>query len=105
MRHRQAKPSRQPFRVSRVIRAVSWALFLSMIVVASLFSIQQLWQWAQKPSSFPIRAVRVTGQLTHVTPDQIQKIMTADLSGGFFSLHLNTAKQAILALPWVDRVA
>lgn len=105
MRHRQARPSRQPIHVMRTPRTILLALLLCMMVAGFVFASQQLWQWAQKPSSFPIRAVRVTGQLAHVTPDQIQKIMAADLSGGFFSLHLNTAKQAILALPWVDRVS
>lgn len=106
MRRRQARPSRQSTRVPpHTIRTILWALLLSMIAVALIFAGRQWWQWAQKPSSFPIRAVRVQGQLTHVTPAQIQQIMATNLSGGFFSLHLTSAKQAILALPWVNHVS
>lgn len=63
------------------------------------------WRFAHDPSAFPIRQVNIQGQLTHISTLDIQKIMQTQLSGGFFSLDVSAAKEAILAMPWVEDVS
>lgn len=63
------------------------------------------WRWMQKPTTFPITQITVQGQLTHVSPTVIEHIVQTQLTGGFFSLHVSAAKQAILAFPWIADVS
>lgn len=81
-------------------------LVLSLIVAGTLiFSATWAWSWMQKPTSFPIKQIHIQGQLTHETPQQIQKIVQKKLTGGFFSLNLLSIKQAILTQPWIQQVS
>lgn len=76
-------------------------LLVTGFIVGGVFS----WRWMQEPTSFPIQQVNVDGQLTHESPTAIQKIMQTQITGGFFSLNVSAAKQALLALPWVADVS
>lgn len=81
-------------------------LLLSLIAVGiGVFGVMWGYAWVQKPTSFPIKQIHIQGQLTHETPVQIQKILQARLTGGFFSLNLSTVKQAVLTLPWIQDVS
>lgn len=62
------------------------------------------WRWMQKPTSFPISQIEVEGHLAHESPIILQKIIGANISGGFFSLDVSAAKQALLAIPWIADV-
>lgn len=77
-------------------------LCFSMVLATGAFF---AWRFAHEPTAFPIKEVTIQGQLTHVSAADIQKIMQTRLSGGFFSLDVSAAKQAILAMPWVDDVS
>ena len=53
---------------------------------------------------FPLREVRVTSALTHVTPDQIESVVARELRGNFFTLDLEHARAGFEKLPWVRKV-
>ncbi|HLB56139.1 MAG TPA: FtsQ-type POTRA domain-containing protein [Coxiellaceae bacterium] len=63
------------------------------------------WRWMQQPTSFPISQIEIEGHLAHETPAQLQKIISANISGGFFSLNVSAAKQALLSIPWIADVS
>lgn len=73
-----------------------WALLLLLVLAA-----QMLWHWLKAPTTLPIRTVAVTGELTHVTPTQVRRVIGAHLDAGFFGLDLPTIAAALDALPWV----
>ncbi len=100
---RQHQPySMQSSRSWRSLILFCFCIFLAVILmIGGIFS----WRWMQKPTSFPIQQINVGGQLTHESPTAMQKIMQTKISGGFFSLDVSAAKQAILALPWVAQVS
>lgn len=54
---------------------------------------------------FPLRHVRVEGEMQHVTREQIQLIASRHLHGNFFTLDLAQARNAFLKLPWVRNVS
>ena len=88
----------------------SWyATFLLFFTLILSFSVvitaEWLWIWAQKPTSLPIKQIRIDGQFSHVSPAIVGQIVKTKMSGGFFSLHLSAAKQAILAFPWIAHVS
>ncbi|MEZ0236792.1 MAG: cell division protein FtsQ/DivIB [Methylophilaceae bacterium] len=54
---------------------------------------------------FPLKEVKVEGELTHVTRDQIKLIVDRHLRGNFFTLDLIQARDAFQKLPWVRNVS
>lgn len=95
---------------ARVQSAYPWrVIFISCfsVILAAVLMIggNWTWNWMQKPTSFPVKNIQLQGSLTHVSPAIIQKIVQTRLTGGFFSLHISAAKQAILAFPWIADVS
>lgn len=54
---------------------------------------------------FPLREVRVDGQLNHITREQIKLIVARHLTGNFFTLDLIKARDAFEKLPWARNVS
>ncbi|WP_035055743.1 cell division protein FtsQ/DivIB [Andreprevotia chitinilytica] len=54
---------------------------------------------------FPVRAIKVDGELTHVTREQLQYVIKNELKGTFFTLDLDKTRQAFEKLPWVRQVS
>ncbi|MCX7120757.1 MAG: FtsQ-type POTRA domain-containing protein [Gammaproteobacteria bacterium] len=103
-------PRRKPYQKNQTRSVPPLRLiFLSLLAVILAFAllVGGRWTayWMQKPTSFPIRNIELQGNLTHVSPQVIQKIMRTQLTGGFFSLHVSAAKNAILAFPWIADVS
>jgi len=54
---------------------------------------------------FPLREVRVEGQISHVTREQLKLIVGKHLRGNFFTLDLAKAREAFEKLPWARNVS
>jgi cell division protein FtsQ len=54
---------------------------------------------------FPIREVKVDGQLAHVNREQIKLIVAKHLKGNFFTLDLEKTRDAFEKLPWARNVS
>ena len=54
---------------------------------------------------FPLRDVKINGQLTHVNREQIKLIVAKHLKGNFFTLDLIKARDAFQKLPWAREVS
>jgi len=54
---------------------------------------------------FPLREVKVDGQLNHVSREQVQLIVAKHLKGNFFTLDLIKARDAFEKLPWARKVS
>ena len=53
---------------------------------------------------FPLREVRVDGDLAHVSHQQLEMLARRELKGNFFTLDLGEARAAFAKLPWVRKV-
>jgi len=53
---------------------------------------------------FPLRDIQLTGEVTHVTHDQVEGVVTRELRGNFFTVDLAQAQVAFEKLPWVRKV-
>jgi cell division protein FtsQ len=53
---------------------------------------------------FPLREVRVEGELSHVNREQIKLIAERHLKGNFFTLNLERTRDAFEKLPWARKV-
>jgi len=54
---------------------------------------------------FPLREVKVDGQLNHVSREQVKLIVAKHLKGNFFTLDLVKARDAFEKLPWARKVS
>lgn len=75
-----------------------YALAAVMLLYAALFVVVHL-------PIFPLREVRVEGELHHVTREQLKLIAERHLKGNFFTLDLMKARAAFEKLPWARNVS
>lgn len=75
-----------------------YALAAVMLLYGMLFVVVHL-------PIFPLREVRVEGQLNHVTREQLKLIAERHLNGNFFTLDLVKARDAFEKLPWARNVS
>ncbi len=54
--------------------------------------------------AFPLRAIELTGDVAHVTHEQVEAVVEKELRGNFFTVDLERVRAAFETLPWV-RVA
>jgi len=52
----------------------------------------------------PLRQVRITGDITHVTREQVEAVVSRGVRGNFFTVDLTHARQAFEKLPWIRTV-
>jgi len=53
---------------------------------------------------FPLREIRISGDVGHVTNEQVAEVITRELRGNFFTVDLAQARAAFEKLPWVRKV-
>jgi cell division protein FtsQ len=53
---------------------------------------------------FPLRDIRVIGDVGHVTNEQVAAVIARELRGNFFTVDLAQAREAFEKLPWVRKV-
>lgn len=75
-----------------------FALAVAMMFYGILFAIVHL-------PIFPIREVKVTGEIKHVSEEQVKLIVAKHLKGNFFTLDLIKTRDAFVKLPWARNVS
>lgn len=75
-----------------------YALAVVLLLYAVLFVVVHL-------PIFPLRTVQVSGEMRHVTREQLRLIVSRHLQGNFFTLDLAQARDAFRKLPWVRNVS
>lgn len=107
---KSAKPSR-PSKVRKAEEAGFWdkpnllnfaadALFLAVtagVLYAASLAVQRL-------PVFPLRQVVVQGSVSQVTRTQLEYVARTAVSGNFFTVNVESVRQAFEKLPWVRRV-
>lgn len=81
----------------RILNAVANVLFG---IAAALTLYGAGWMLVHSPA-FPLRAVRVEGELLHVTSESIAQSLHGRASGGFFTVDLGAVRAGLEAIPWV----
>jgi len=80
------------------IASLLFALSVVLMLYAALFAVVHL-------PIFPLREVRVDGELSHVNREQVKLIVAKHLKGNFFTLDLVKARNAFEKLPWARNVS
>ena len=90
-------PAHEPRRWGRWLRPI--ALLLGVIVVgAGIYQVT-------RPQAFPVRTMRVSGDLQHVTREQLRQVVEPYMQAGLLRLDVAAVRAAVQALPWVYRAS
>jgi cell division protein FtsQ len=98
--------SRSGIPLSTQIAAWPWAHMgrhaLHLVALAGLVA-GLLWGWRyiQDPWNFPLKVVKVDGQLTHLKPQAVQLAVDERLRGSFFGVGLDDVLRGLTDLAWV----
>lgn len=82
-----------------VRQRLGFALFIVLVLLLSWIPIRQFIKDLQ-----PIRFVRVGGEFQYINKEEIKKKITPLLNAGYFSVDLLAIQQAVMSLPWIDKV-
>ncbi|MBM3345598.1 MAG: FtsQ-type POTRA domain-containing protein, partial [Betaproteobacteria bacterium] len=65
-----------------------------------------LWMGARQvieSKAFPLRTIRINGELAHVTRTQVINALQGRLAGTFFSMDIDAVRVLFESIPWVRR--
>lgn len=76
-----------------------------LVAVAALLVLYGCGHYLMHLPIFPLREIRVSGEVAHVTREQVEAVTARELRGNFFTVDLEQARAAFEKLPWVRGVA
>jgi len=77
-------------------------LMFSLLLVISLAVINH---YLSNPRNLPIKTMAIKGKFRHLDRDNLRRVMSKAIDGGFFTTDIQRIRQAGLSLPWVDDVS
>lgn len=84
--------------MSGLVRALGWLLAV-LLVAAPIVAVVNGWVGAQR---WPLRTLRVEGQLQRVDEAALRAAVLPHVRRGFFAVDLDGVQAAVAALPWVE---
>ncbi|MGE0082178.1 MAG: cell division protein FtsQ/DivIB [Thiohalomonadaceae bacterium] len=99
-RQARARRDRQAARAAR--RRLFGRLLIGVVLLgAGGFALERLLD----PARFPVRTLRLGGELAHIDQAQMRDIALAHAAGGFLRVDVEGLRAAIGSLPWVREAA
>jgi len=102
-------------RLSKEHRSVWLDKILSVIKIRQLFYITVSMLFVtgvslayiefQKIDILPIEKVEIEGEFKYLMPEDLKRRAMPEVRGGFFSVQLETIRDSLLQLPWVEDVS
>ncbi|RZA18117.1 MAG: FtsQ-type POTRA domain-containing protein [Lysobacteraceae bacterium] len=85
--------------MSAMLRLLAWILALALVALP-VVAVVNGWAGA---AQFPLRTLRVQGELKRVDEAQLRATVLPHAGRGFFAVQLDRIQAAVSALPWVER--
>jgi cell division protein FtsQ len=85
--------------VKPVARFLVWVLAVALVALPVVAVVEGWWGSAH----WPLRTLRVQGELQRVDRAQLQAVVMPHAQRGFFAVDLEAVQQAVDKLDWVDR--
>lgn len=79
--------------------------FKFSLTLLLLLSCVLLWQKLANPYCFPVKNIKISGDLTYIKQSHLQQIILPYIAKGFFRLDTRGLKEQILQLPWIANVS
>lgn len=80
-------------------RSITGVLLLGLLGVTLVLGVQ----WMQNPYRFPLRVVKVDGEIRHLDRQHLQTVVAPFVLGGFFTVDVATICREVENLPWVEK--
>ncbi|AAW86694.2 cell division protein FtsQ/DivIB [Aliivibrio fischeri] len=94
------------FDKEKVRKHLPGAIFLSLVVITSLWLVISTISWMTDEDRLPLSHMIIQGQLKHITADDIREaIDSMDSIGTFMTQDVNKLQDALLSLPWIAQVS
>ncbi|NOZ10666.1 MAG: FtsQ-type POTRA domain-containing protein [Gammaproteobacteria bacterium] len=77
---------------------------LWVVVVAVLLLVLAVDHMLQ-PGVFPVKRVTFEGEFRYVSPQQLERAMSKQVTGSYFALDLKELEDAARTIPWVNKVS
>ncbi|PCH61184.1 MAG: hypothetical protein COC05_01810 [Gammaproteobacteria bacterium] len=81
---------------SMLMTIAGTALVIALVVTTA--------RWLGDTDNFPITKVNVEGGFQHVSPEDVRAAVMPFIGSGFFQLNVDSIKQTLGEMPWVDAV-
>lgn len=85
--------------MNALLRMLAWTLALALVALPVVAAVNG-WMGA---GHWPLRTLRVHGELQHVDPQRLRATVLPYAAKGFFAVNLGDAQAAVAQLPWVER--
>ncbi len=85
----------------KAVRRLAAASVVLAVTALCGFAVQRM----SDARYFPVRSVRIAGELQHISAGALHAAVASELSKGFFALDMDAAVAAVRRLPWVDTVS
>jgi cell division protein FtsQ len=85
--------------MSAFLRIAAWIIAVALVVLP-VVAVLQGWIGADR---WPLRTLRVTGELKRVDEQKLRTAVLPYARNGFFAIRLEDAQAAVAKLPWVER--
>jgi cell division protein FtsQ len=86
------------------LRVFKYCFFRFSLTLLVLLSGVLIWQKCADPNYFPIKHVKITGDLIHVKRDNLQQIILSFADKGFLRLDSRRLKERLLQESWINAV-
>lgn len=78
----------------------------NVLLIASMgVLLYSVWLWFSHSPYLPIKQIRVEGEFERLSGEQIRFVAENELKGMFFTVDLDSTRQAFEKLPWVRRAS
>jgi cell division protein FtsQ len=82
-------------------KSIMALLIISLITISAWLGIKYLF----KKDNFPIKRIVMLNKLQEQDNQQLQKLISESIDGGFFSLNIENLRQKIETLAWIETVS
>ncbi|MDH5765641.1 MAG: cell division protein FtsQ/DivIB [Gammaproteobacteria bacterium] len=80
-------------------------LFYVSVVLLMMAGVYQIITVVDKQDILPIETVEIEGEFKYLLPEDLKRHALPMVQGGFFSVNLETIREALIQLPWVEDVS
>jgi cell division protein FtsQ len=83
-----------------VVRLLAWALAIALVALP-VVAVLNGWIAGDR---WPMRRLEVSGPFARVSADEVRTTVLPQVQSGFFAIRMEPIRNAVAALPWVERV-
>ncbi len=82
------------------LKLLAWGIALTLVALP-IVGVLNGWFASDR---WPVRKIELRAEYNHVSAEQIRSAVQGELGTGFFAMELGEVQQAVMGLPWVERV-